>query len=139
MIIQISVTIWTIICFILLMLILNFLLFQPVLKVMDERRMRIEKAAQKKAENERLESEYASMLLEKERIFHEEQQKQMNEKIENIRLNSRKAIEAAREDRLHKVDCYRVQVKEEQKEILDMLNIHADELAATFADSLIKE
>ena len=53
MTIQLSVSIWTIICFLLLMLILRNLLFQPILEVMDARKMRIEKAAQKKAENEK--------------------------------------------------------------------------------------
>ena len=73
MTIQLSVTIWTIICFVLLMLILHFLLFKPVLKVMDDRRMHIQKAAQRKAENERLESEYASMLSEQKKAYLEAQ------------------------------------------------------------------
>lgn len=139
MTIQLSVTIWTIICFVLLMLILHFLLFKPILKVMDERRARIEKAAQKKAENERLESEYASMLVEQEKAFLEAQQKQINEEIETIRLNTKKAIEAAKDERIQNVDAYRKSVKAEQKQIIDLLNLHMEELAVTFANNLTKE
>lgn len=139
MTIQLSVTIWTIICFVLLMIILHFLLFKPVLKIMDERRVRIEKAAQRKMENEKLESEYASMLIEQEKAFYEAQQKQVNEEIESIRLNTKKAIGVAKEERLQKVDSYRVRAKEEQEEILGTLNIHTKELATTFANSLIRE
>lgn len=139
MTIQLSVTIWTIICFVLLMLILHFLLFKPVLKVMDERRARIEKAREKKAENERLESEYASMLLEKEKAFLEAQQKQINEEIESIRLDTKKAVGAATEERIQRVDSYRESVKKEQEEILDILSMHTEELAVTFANSIIKE
>lgn len=139
MTIQLSVTIWTIICFILLMLILHFLLFKPVLTVMDERRARIENAVQKKAENERLESEYASMLKEEEKAYLEAQQKQINEKIESIRQDTKKAVAAAMEERLRSADAYRESSKKEQEEILDFLYMHTEELAVTFANSLIKE
>ena len=51
--IQLSVVLWTIICFVLLMLILHNLLFKPVLKVLDARREKIENVAAKKAEWEK--------------------------------------------------------------------------------------
>ena len=79
MTIQLSVSIWTIICFLLLMLILRNLLFQPILEVMDARKMRIEKAAQKKAENEKRKNESEAMLVEKEKVFYEEQKQQIKE------------------------------------------------------------
>lgn len=46
MTIQISVTVWTILCFIALMLILDRLLFRPLLGFMDKRREKIEGAKQ---------------------------------------------------------------------------------------------
>lgn len=139
MTIQLSVSIWTIICFILLMVILNNLLFKPILKVMDERKERIEKASQKKAEYERLESEYASMLVEKEKAFEEASKRQIKEEIETIRQNTKKAIETAKEERLRMVDSYRVSVVEEQAEIMDTLCKHSEELATAFMNNLIKE
>ena len=139
MTIQLSVTIWTIICFVFLMLILHFLLFKPVLKVMDDRRMHIQKAAQRKAENERLESEYASMLSEQKKAYLEAQQKQISEEIESIKLDAKKAVAVATEERLRSVDAYRESSKKEQEEMLNFLSMHTEELAVTFADSLIKE
>ena len=62
MTVQISITLWTIICFVLLMIILHNLLFKPVLRVMDARREKIENAAAKKAEWERTEQEHTAML-----------------------------------------------------------------------------
>ena len=118
MTIQLSVSIWTIICFLLLMLILRNLLFQPILEVMDARKMRIEKAAQKKAENEKRKNEYEAMLVEKEKVFYEEQKKQIKEEIEVIRLNTKKELKEAKEERLRLVDAYRVKAKEEQEEIM---------------------
>ena len=139
MTIQLSVSIWTIICFILLMLILHHLLFQPVLQVMDARKARIQNAAVKKAEQEKLASEYASMLLQKKAALYEAQQKQMKDEIEAIRVESKKAVEAAKEERLREVEHYRAKAEVEYAEILDTLSVHTTQLAAAFANSLIKE
>ena len=62
MTIQISIIIWTILCFIALMLILHNWLFKPVLAVMDKRRERIEKAAARKADAERMTAEHQQKL-----------------------------------------------------------------------------
>jgi len=139
MTIQLSVVIWTIINFILLMLILHFLLYKPVLKVMDERKKRIASAKEKKEAIDKLESEYESMLVEEEKAFLEAQQKEIEEEIETIRLETKKAVEEAREERLQLVDDYREQTKIQQEEILEFLHSKSGELAALFADSIIKE
>lgn len=139
MTIQLSVVIWTIINFILLMLILHFLLYRPVLKVMDERKKRIASAKEKKEAIDKLESEYESMLVEEEKAFLEAQQKEIEEEIETIRLETKKAVEEAREERLQLVDDYREQTKIQQEEILKFLHSKSGELAALFADSIIKE
>ena len=55
MTVQLSVTLWTVICFCLLMLILHNLLFKPVLKVMDDRKSRIDKANEKNQSFDQLE------------------------------------------------------------------------------------
>ncbi len=139
MTIQLSVSVWTVICFVLLMLILHNLLFKPVLAVMDKRRERINKAAEKAAENEKAKREYESVLIEKKAAFYAERQKQLKDELESIRSNSKKAIEAAKEERLQEVDDYRAKAAEEHDEILDTLRVHTSEIAAAFADSLIKE
>lgn len=66
MTVQISVVIWTIINFILLYLVLNFLLFKPMLKVMDERRTKIEQGKALCAQKEKraaADAEKAERLL----------------------------------------------------------------------------
>ncbi len=139
MTIQISVTIWTLLCFCLLMVILHNLLFKPVLGVMDRRRERIRSAAAKKVERERLAEEYAAELHRKEDAFREEQQKQIREGIERIRSESKQSIEAAREERLRTVDSFRLQNAQEHEEILATLSAHSRDLAAAFAESIVKE
>lgn len=136
--IQLSVTLWTIICFVLLMLILHHLLFKPVLKVIDDRRARVQNAALKKAEYAKMAEKNAAALQEKEAAFLAAQQKQIKEQIETIRLDSKKAVEAAKDERLRAVDSYRQQAEAERAEILTTLGAHAAELAAAFADSVIE-
>ena len=138
MTIQLSVLIWTIICFGLLMLILHHLLFQPVLKVMDDRKARIRGATRKKAEYAAITEKNAAALREKEAARLEAQRKQIKEQIETIRLDGKKAAEAAKDGRLHAVDGYRKQAECERVEILITLSAHAAELAAAFAESVIE-
>lgn len=136
--IQLSVTLWTIICFVLLMLILHYLLFKPVLKVMDDRRDRVRNAALKKEEYARIAEENAAALREKEAGRLAARQKRIKRQIESIRLNSKKAAEDAKVKRLRAVDDYRRQAEAERVEILITLSAHAAELAAAFADSVIE-
>ena len=138
MTIQLSVLVWTIICFVLLMLILHHLLFQPVLKVMDDRKTRIRNAAEKKAEFSRIAEKNAAVLREKEDARREARRRQIKEQIETIRLDGKKAADAAKDGRLRAVTACRQQTEAERVEILITLSAHAAELAAAFAESVIE-
>lgn len=136
--IQLSVTLWTIICFVLLMLILQYLLFKPILKVMDDRQARVRNAALKKEEYAKIAEENAAALREKKAELLAAQRKQLKEQIETIRLDSKKTVEDAKGKRRRAVDDYRRQAEAERVEILITLSAHAAELAAAFADSVIE-
>ena len=138
MTIQLSVLVWTVICFGLLMLILHHLLFQPVLKVMDKRRARIQNAAKKKAEHESLAEKSAAALRGKEAARLATQRRQIKEQIETIRLDGKKAVETANDERLRAVDDYRRQAEDERVEILITLSGVGAELAVAFAESVIE-
>ena len=138
MTIQLSVTVWTIICFIVLMLILHNLLFKPILALLDKRNERIKEAAAKKAEYEALQSKNETLLFERKKSFIENKLKESKEKIEEIRTQSKTAAEKAKEKRLKMVDEYRIKTDAEQEEILNVLKEHSTSLAEIFAKSLIK-
>lgn len=138
MTIQLSVTVWTVICFIILMLILHNLLFKPVLAMLDKRNARIKDAEKKKAEYQRIESENESLLIKSKKAFAENKFKEAKEEIEAIRAKSKNAVEKAQEKRLNMVEEYRVKTDAEQEEILAVLEQQANSLAHTFANSLIK-
>ena len=66
--IQPSIMVWTVICFLLLMVVLKNFLFTPVLKVMDDRRERINSAKEKKENIEKLIQENEEQL-EKQKVL----------------------------------------------------------------------
>ena len=137
--IQISVTIWTVICFILLMLILHHLLFKPVLRVMDQRRERIENAAIKKAEHEKMAEEYEKALAEKQEADFADQKKQLKARVEQIRAQGKQAVEAAKEQRMQDVEAYHAEADAQREGILRALRSHSHELAVSFTKSVTKE
>lgn len=138
MTIQISVTIWTVICFILAMLILNNLLFKPILSVMDKRREKISAAKAKRAERESLVAENERLLAEKRAEHAAEEKKLIKERVEKVAADRKRAVEAAKEVRLHKLDETRRSTDAEEKEILSKLSSHAEELAVMLADRIVK-
>ncbi len=138
MTIQASVVIWTVLCFILLVLILNNLLFKPVLEIMDRRKARIENAAKKQAEYDRMAQEHEALLAQARREELEKQKKQVNEELDRIRTDGRAQLMAANEARLHRVVDYRYQAQAECIDLLATLSEHADELAVSFAESLTR-
>ena len=139
MTIQISITIWTILCFLALMLILHHLLFKPVLSVIDRRKARIEAAAAKKEEYERIVLEHEAKLIEQKEAAHEAARKSAKDEIERIRLQSKKALEDAKNERIRELDFSHSKAEIERAEILRILSSHAKDLAETFAKSVVKE
>ena len=138
MTIQISVTIWTVICFILAMLILNNLLFKPIIEIMDKRREKIAMAKGKKAERESLIAENERLLAEKKAEQEANGKKLIKERVEKIASDRKKAIEAAKEVRLKKLDETRERTDAEEKEILAKLSSRSEELAVMLADKIVK-
>ena len=139
MTIQISVTVWTVICFILLMVILHNWLFKPVLQLMDRRRERIEKAAARKAELEKTEQEYQAAFSAEKAARSREREQQLQQQLETLQSESHHAVELAKEERVRELDEYRDRAERERKEILATLEQHLPELVDTLAKSITKE
>lgn len=97
MTIQFSVVIWTIINFALLYLVLNFLLFKPMLKHMDERNAKIEQGraavAKRQEEEKALAAGKEAFLAEKGRLLNEKVSTGLDAVKEDCRLQRSHAIE----------------------------------------------
>ena len=137
--IQISVIIWTVICFLLLMLILKNWLFKPVLEVMEKRRNRIEKANEKQLEAQRLTVEHEKVLEDQKSAFLKEQKIKADEEIENIQFHSKKRVEAAKQSRLSTYETYREESSREYSRILATAEKSTEQIAEIFAERLITQ
>lgn len=137
--IQLSVTIWTVICFCLLMFILHHLLFKPVLALMDARKQRMKQAAEKKAEYEAKAKEYDLLAQEQADRYAKEQRAQTAGQLEELRAQSKRELELAREQRVAQVEAYRVTAEQMHQDIWQTLEGHTVQLAESFAQNLIKD
>lgn len=137
--IQISVIIWTVICFALLMLILHNLLFAPVLKLMDARRKRIDDAREKKALLEKSAKEHEKQLA-LQKAEHDKQLKEQERALaEQINADGKRQIENAQKKRLEDVEKYRLQVQEDYAQIVSSVAPEIDKAAKIFAEKLISQ
>lgn len=134
---QPSVIIWTVICFLLLTVILKNLLFTPVLRVLDERKERLEAARGKRAEIERLTAENEALVTaEKEK----ELQKRSDEAKQlafDIQSEGKKEIELAQRQCLAEIEKYRESIKDEHEQIVASVAPKMETAAAIFAKNII--
>ncbi len=135
--IQPSVMIWTVICFILLMLILKNLLFTPVLKVIDSRKEKIEAARKKKQLIDELTAENEERLAKEKILAAQEQEVQTKSKIQQIQLQGKKDIQAAQRQRLSDVNEYRENISEEYDKIVHSVAPEMETAASIFAKNII--
>lgn len=134
--IQLSVALWTIICFCLAMLILNKLLFKPLLQVMDARQEKIDRARGKqKAHMEAYEQELKALEEAREA---EKQQKilqaaaalQASQEQTGLDLAAQRQADAA------EIEAYREQLMAESQVLKTKLDDGLEALATTFAERL---
>ena len=135
--IQISVIIWTVICFLLLMVILRNWLFKPVLEVMDKRRNRIEKAKQKQFEIQRLLDEQEKMVVESKIAFEKNRKIEISAEIEKIQDENKKQIASAKDMRFNTYEVYCEECAKEYSEIISSAETSTKQIAKIFADRLI--
>lgn len=135
--IQPSIMVWTVICFLLLMVVLKNYLFTPVLKVMDDRRERINSAKEKKENVEKLIQENEEQLEKQKVLAAEKRRKEVKNKIEQIQLQGKKEIEAAQRQCLADIQQYREDIVSEHDKIVDSVAPKMETAAALFAKNII--
>ena len=135
--IQPSVMVWTVICFLLLMLILKNLLFTPVLKMIDSRREKIQAAAKKKEDIEKLVLEHKNQAEKEKALEEEKNRKETKQKLEQLQLQSKKEIEAAQRQCLADVQKYKEGITDEHDKIVYSVAPKMETAAALFAKNII--
>ncbi len=135
--IQLPVVLWTVICFLLLMLILKNLLFKPVFQVLDKRKEKIAAAKKKTEELAAMEKEHEARLA----IFREDAKIQhenyVKSELKLIKISSRTELEAAKNGRAARLDEARRSTAAEKEEIRKAFQSASDEIVKAFAQRLI--
>lgn len=121
------------------MVVLRFLVFKPVLALLDSRKRRIQAAKEKLASYQEMEREHAVQQQEKQEIARREQHQQLKEQLQTLRNDAKASLEEAQTQRLAQVETYREESNLMQEKILCALEEHTQELAVAFANRVIKE
>lgn len=134
--IQLSVIVWTVICFLVLLVILDRLLFRPVLKILDERKERLAAARSKK-------KEYENLLLEREqervRVLEERAKNEnacLQQALDEIQAKEKIMLKDAHKECLTRIDAYREQREKELEEILTAVTPKTQQFAELFVQRL---
>ena len=137
--IQPSVLVWTVICFVLLMLILKNLLFAPVLKVLDSRKEKIGAADKKLRDIEEITAENEKRLLAEKERAEAESIAQAKETVQQIQSRGKKEIENARRKCLSDIEEYRKGITGEYDKIVYSVAPKMETAAAIFAKNIISD
>lgn len=137
MTIQLSVTLWTILCFLALMVILDRLLFRPMLSFMDARRAKIEaaravreeSAAAREAELERREAS--------RREAAQKAQTAETQKLETTRRAIVRAVDKRKAENARWLEAMSSGLDQESDTIRRQLEPLMDEMAVAFANRLL--
>lgn len=135
--IQPSVVVWTVICFVLLMAILKNLLFTPVLRMMDSRKEKVEKADARLREIESVTAENERRLAEEKARAEARSIALAKEKVQQIQSDGKKEIEKARRQCLSDIEEYRQGITGEYDKIVYSVAPKMETAAAIFAKNII--
>ena len=135
--IQPSVVVWTVICFVLLMIILKNLLFKPVLEVLDKRKEKIDAAAKKLRDIESITAENERRLASEKARAEAESIAVAKEKVQQIQSQGKKEIQNAQRKCLSDIDEYRNGITEEYDKIVYSVAPKMETAAAIFAKNII--
>ncbi len=137
MTIQPSILVWTVICFCLLMLILNNLLFKPMLAFMDKRKEKIDAAQKRKAEIEKSEQEYAENLAARREQFLLNEAKRAEEAVNSAIKKADERERAAECEKEKRIELAKTDVEIEKSELSEKLDKSVEELAQAFVTRIV--
>lgn len=135
--IQLSVSIWTVICFCLLMLILNNGVFKPVLKVLDSRREKLANARAKQQEMLRLEQEHAELYKQQREEYLQMKKEETKAVVEKIHSDEKTEIKSAQSKSVEDIDAYKLELERECANAVAGISPKMKEAAGIFARKII--
>ena len=137
MTVQLSVLIWTVITFCLFFVVINKLLLKPMLAFMDQRRERIERAAEKDAAYKRTLAETEQKLADFRLEEGRHQAQCAKEAVENANSEAAAMAEETAMVRMRRISERRAELGIEHHEIEELLDERVEELAVSYISTLV--
>ncbi len=137
--IQISVVIWTVICFVALYFILKYLLFNPILDIMDKRQEKIEGAKKQVADAEKLLEEKRIQSIAKNEELKQNALIEAKAKADKVRLEGKRLLEDAKFERNKTVSDYQAKIEQELKIEIKTAKSGVDNVAKLFLERLFTD
>ncbi len=138
MTIQPSILLWTLICFALMMLVLDRLLFRPMLSFMDARNEKIAAAAQKKEAYDRALRETEAELTARREQASQRAATLAKTEIVDAKHRAKSMIAKAEIDRETRVGLCKTEIAEHTDSLEISLASSVDTLAKAFVDKLVR-
>lgn len=135
--IQISVVLWTIICFVLLMLILHFLLLKPMLAHLDKRKARIDNAKAKQLNDNKLVEDLMENAKKSAKLEQEQANIDAQNNIQEFQALAEQEIKKASCDEQAKSSELRLALKDEKVALEKTLDESALRLAKLFISEFV--
>lgn len=129
MTLQLSVILWTVICFCAAMLILRRLLFRPFFEVMDRRKAHIASAKERQSELEEAEASAREAEARSAAEAEAELQRLLARRAGEESQAHAAALAAARSARVEELEQYRQALEQEKQELWQQLEPHVAQLA----------
>ena len=137
--IHVTELIWAAICFLVLLVVLKKLLFDPIIRVMDERKANVADGleAGRKAKQARDDNDAAILLQQKETA------QQASRLLEQTKADNEKArqeaVAAAKQASAQSMKDVRAELREEESAVSARMDAELPELVELLTDALLKE
>ena len=137
--IHVTELIWAAICFLVLLVVLKKLLFDPIIRVMDERRANVADGleAGRKAKQARDDNDAAILQQQKETA------QQASQLLEQTKADNEKArqqaVAAAKQASAQSMKDVRAELREEEAAVSARMDAELPELVELLTDALLKE
>lgn len=137
--IHVTELIWAAICFLVLLVVLKKLLFDPIIRVMDERRANVADGleAGRKAKQARDDNDAAILQQQKETA------QQASQLLEQTRADNEKArqqaVAAAKQASAQSMKDMRAELREEEAAVSARMDAELPEMVELLTDALLKE
>lgn len=135
--IQISVVLWTIICFVLLMVILHYLLLKPMLAHLDKRKARIDNAKNKQLNDNKLIADLTENAQKSAKLAQEQALVDAQKRVSEKQAQAESDLADASRNEHNKTTEFKLALENEKVQLEDTLNNNASRLAQLFISEFV--